>query len=187
MSAPLAVRWNELCSRLGVQPKQFGFLLAATALTVAALGAKSMFKPARASAAAAVRVDSNASSAPAPVLAARQRVELVLESRPVRDPFRPFFINPDAVPGAAPSAGVATGAPAPAGLHLRAIIAGEFAVIGEETVAVGDEVTDSEGHHFIVEEIQERRVVLREGGRRAELGYASTGRASDKSTKGTRK
>ena len=111
----------------------------------------------------------------------------MLESRPVRDPFRPFFINPDAVPGAAPSAGVATGAPAPAGLHLRAIIAGEFAVIGEETVAVGDEVTDSEGHHFIVEEIQERRVVLREGGRRAELGYASTGRASDKSTKGTRK
>lgn len=106
---------------------------------------------------------------------------------PVRDPFRPFFINPDAVPGAAPGAGVATGAPAPAGLHLRAIIAGEFAVIGEETVAVGDEVTDSEGHHFVVEEIQERRVVLREGGRRAELGYASTGRASDKSTKGTRK
>ena len=187
MSAPLAVRWNELCSRLGVQPKQFGFLLAATALTVAALGAKTVFKPARATAAAAVRVDSSASSAVVPVLAARQRVELVLESRPIRDPFRPFFINPDAVPGAAPSAGVATGAAAPAGLHLRTIIAGEFAVIGEETVAVGDEVSDSEGHRFVVEEIQERRVVLREGGRRAELGYASAGRASDKSTKGTRK
>ncbi len=187
MSAPLAVRWNELCSRLGVQPKQFGFLLAATALTVAALGAKTVFKPARANAVVAVSVDFSASSPAVAALTARPRVELVLESHPIRDPFRPFFINPDAIPGAAPSAGVATGAPAPAGLHLRAIIAGEFAVIGEETVAVGDEVTDSEGHHFVVEEIQERRVVLREGGRRAELGYASAGRASDKSTKGTRK
>jgi len=187
MSAPIAVRWNELCNRLGVKPKQFGFLIAATALTVAALGAKTVFKPARANAVVAVSVDSSASSPAVAALTARPRVELVLESRPIRDPFRPFFINPDAVPGATPSVGVATGAPAPAGLHLRAIIAGEFAVIGEETVAVGDEVIDSEGHHFVIEEIQERRVVLREGGRRAELGYASAGRASEKSTKGARK
>lgn len=187
MSAPIAVRWNELCNRLGVKPKQFGFLIAATALTVAALGAKTVFKPARASAEAAIPMDPAASINSVPAIAARQRVELVLESRPVRDPFRPFFINVNAVPSTAPSAGVAIGAPAPAGLYLRAIIAGEFAVIGEDTVAVGDEVTDNEGHHFVIEEIQERRVVLREGGRRAELGYASAGRASEKSTKGARK
>lgn len=45
-------------------------------------------------------------------------------------------------------------------------------MIGEETVGVGDELVDGEGRRFTVEEIQERRVVLREGGRRAELGYA---------------
>jgi hypothetical protein len=169
MSAPIAVQWNALCNRLGVQPKQFGFLLAATSLTVAALAAKTVFKPAKASASSSLRAEAAApTNAPALVAATRQRVELVLESRPQRD-------------------AVIANSPAPAGLHLRAIIAGEFAVIGEETVAVGDEVTDNDGHRFVVEEIQERRVVLREGGRRAELGYASTGRMSEKSAKGVRK
>lgn len=188
MSAPIAVRWNALCNRLGVQPKQFGFLLAATSLTVAALAAKTVFKPAKASASSSLRAEAAApTNTPALVAATRQRVELVLESRPQRDPFRPFFISPDAIPGAVPSSAVIANSPAPAGLHLRAIIAGEFAVIGEETVAVGDEVTDNDGHRFVVEEIQERRVVLRDGGRRAELGYASTGRMSEKSAKGVRK
>jgi hypothetical protein len=64
-------------------------------------------------------------------------------------------------------------------------------VIGEETVGVGDEVVDVEGRRFTVEEIQERRVVLREGGRRAELGYAlgrrSGGAAAAPPTKGASK
>lgn len=187
MSAPIASRWTELCSRLGVQPKQFAILSAAVCLTVGALGLKTVFKPAKAVAASEVDVNP-ASESSSPVAAiARHRVELVLESHPVRDPFRPFFMSTETSNAPTPSAGVATGAPAPAGLHLRAIIAGEYAVIGEETVAVGDEVSDSNGRRFVVEEIQERRVVLRDGGRRAELGYASTGRASEKSTKGARK
>jgi hypothetical protein len=104
----------------------------------------------------------------------RPTVELSLEVRPARDPFRPFFLSADPAPAAGAKGATATGATAapPAGLALRAIIAGEYAVIGEETVGVGDEVVDTEGRHFTVEEIQERRVVLREGGRRAELGYA---------------
>jgi hypothetical protein len=76
------------------------------------------------------------------------------------------------------------------GLLLRAIIAGEYAVIGEETVGVGDELVDGEGRRFTVEEIQERRVVLREGGRRAEIGYAriaSKGASAPAAGKGGRK
>jgi hypothetical protein len=116
-------------------------------------------------------------------------VELVLESRPARDPFRPFFLAADAAPEhAAPGqpAAPVVAAPAPTGLSLRAIIAGEYAVIGEQTVGVGDEVTDGEGRRFAVEEIHERRVVLREGGRRTELGYALPGAARG-AAKGVRK
>ena len=197
MSDSMQRRWADLCARLGVKPRQFAALLAITAVAVGALGVKSALKPAkaRAAAAAAVAAKSGAPDEAAPDAGARSErgavVELVLESRPARDPFRPFFLSADAVPepsaaGQAPAPAVAAAAPAPTGLSLRAIIAGEYAVIGEQTVGVGDEVTDGEGRRFTVEAIHERRVVLREGGRRAELGYAMPGAARG-AAKGVRK
>ena len=63
---------------------------------------------------------------------------------------------------------------------------GAFAIKGIRLERVGDEVTDGEGRRFTVAEIHERRVVLREGGRRAELGYAVPGAARG-AQKGARK
>ena len=175
MSAPLAVRWHQLCDRLGVKPKQFATLIAVATVSVGAVAAKSMLKPAKAAASVAV-VAASPAAAPRIADAPRARIELTLETRPARDPFRPFFMVAEAAPAQGSTGGTASNvtgnAPAPSGLLLRAIIAGEYAVIGEETVGVGDELVDGEGRRFTVEEIQERRVVLREGGRRAEIGYA---------------
>jgi hypothetical protein len=175
VSAPLAIRWQQLCDRLGVKPKQFATLIAVAAVSVGAVAAKSMLKPAKAAASVAVVAPAPA-AAPRIVDAPRARMELTLETRPARDPFRPFFMVAEAAPAQGSTGGTASNvtgnAPAPSGLLLRAIIAGEYAVIGEETVGVGDELVDGEGRRFTVEEIQERRVVLREGGRRAEIGYA---------------
>ena len=176
MSAPLAVRWHQLCDRLGVKPKQFATLIAVATVSVGAMATKAVFKPSKAAASVAV-VAAAPAAAPRIVEAPRARIELTLETRPARDPFRPFFMVAEAAPaqgstGGSTAPNVAGNAAAPSGLLLRAIIAGEYAVIGEETVGVGDELVDGEGRRFTVEEIQERRVVLREGGRRAELGYA---------------
>lgn len=193
MSAPLAIRWQQLCDRLGVKPKQFGTLIAVATVSVGAVAAKSMLKPAKAAASVAVVAPAPA-AAPRIVDAPRARMELTLETRPARDPFRPFFMVADAAPAQGSTGGTASNvtgnAPAPSGLLLRAIIAGEYAVIGEETVGVGDELVDGEGRRFTVEEIQERRVVLREGGRRAEIGYAriaAKGASASSAGKGGRK
>lgn len=193
MSAPLAVRWQQLCDRLGVKPRQFATLIAVATVSVGAVAAKSMLKPAKAAASVAV-VAAAPAAAPRIVDAPRARMELTLETRPARDPFRPFFMVAEAAPAQGSTGGAASNvtgnAPAPSGLLLRAIIAGEYAVIGEETVGVGDELVDGEGRRFTVEEIQERRVVLREGGRRAEIGYAriaAKGASAPAAGKGGRK
>jgi len=193
VSAPLAIRWQQLCDRLGVKPKQFATLIAVATVSVGAVAAKSMLKPAKAAASVAV-VAAAPAAAPRIVDAPRARMELTLETRPARDPFRPFFMVAEAAPAQGSTGGTASNvtgnAPAPSGLLLRAIIAGEYAVIGEETVGVGDELVDGEGRRFTVEEIQERRVVLREGGRRAEIGYAriaAKGASASSAGKGGRK
>ena len=46
-------QWNDVCQRLGVQPRQFAILLAVLALGVGGLVAKSAFGPRAASASAA--------------------------------------------------------------------------------------------------------------------------------------
>jgi len=189
VSAPLAVRWHQLCDRLGVKPKQFATLIAVATVSVGAMATKAVFKPSKAAASVAV-VAAAPAAAPRIVDAPRARIELTLETRPARDPFRPFFMVAEAAPAPGSTGGttasVAGNAAAPSGLLLRAIIAGEYAVIGEETVGVGDELVDGEGRRFTVEEIQERRVVLREGGRRAELGYARVAAKGASATAGAK-
>jgi hypothetical protein len=183
-----------------VKPKQFGILVAVCAVAIGALGAKAFLKPRAAGAAvakapAAAPAPAAPSAAPGPSGAVQvatpgnvRTVQLTLETRPARDPFRPFFLvaTPAAAPGPtgmAPASAPAV--PAPKGLVLKAIVAGELAVINDETVGVGDEVVDPDGKTFVVEEIQERRVVLREGGRRAELGYAATSKKRPQTAAGS--
>lgn len=195
MSASASVRWQSACDRLGVKPRQFAVLLTVTVVAVGALAAKTALKPSSAKAAAPAALPAQpASREPSAAMQASagpvRTVELVLEAKPARDPFRPFFLVADVAPAQSAAAIGRAGAPgpsatAPAGLPLRAIIAGEYAVIGEHTVGVGDEVIDGDGRRFVVEEILERRVVLREGSRRAELGYAAP--RPQAAQKGTRK
>lgn len=192
MSAALSERWESACGRLGVKPRQFAVLLAVTVTAVAALAARSMLRPSR-SAPAPVAAAGPASVA-APAAAERLPVvEVALESRPARDPFRPFFMiaeAADALPAPAAGGGASLPQPlaaaGPSGLELRAAIAGELAVVGEQTVGIGDELVDDSGRRFTVEAILERRVVLREGGRRTEIGYAQSG-AGRGAPKGGRK
>ncbi len=199
----LASRWNDLCARLGVKPRQFAVLLGATAIAVGALGAKSFVnsrrtpraRPAAAAVAAPQGPQADGVDGPQPggtwstgggPRTATMRCEL--QVRPARDPFKPFFLVQDAAPaGSAP--GGASGpqltatAAAPAGLSLRAVIAGEYAVIGEDTVGVGGSTVDADGVSWSVEEIHERHVIVSDGARRAQLGYGQARAAS----KGARK
>ena len=186
MSAALSAQWGSACARLGVKPRQFAVLLSVTAVAVAALAARNALRPARPAKAAAPVAEAAQRATPAERLPV---VELSLETRPARDPFRPFFLLADAAQdaGSAPvpaqaggAAAAAPGTAAPAGLSLRAAIAGELAVVGEQTVGIGDELVDDAGRRFTVEEIHERRVVLREGMRRTELGYAQAAKAAAK-------
>jgi hypothetical protein len=99
-----------------------------------------------------------------------------LQSRPARDPFRPFFLVQESSPagaaaGTASPASQAALAAAPAGLSLRAVIAGEFAVVGDDTVGVGGTTVDADGVSWTVQEIHERHVIVTDGARRAQLGY----------------
>lgn len=186
-----AKRWDDLCARLGVKPRQFAVLCGATVLAVAALGAKSMINSKRtprarpAAAAVAAPQDPQAEGVDGPQpggtmstgggpRTATMRCEL--QSRPARDPFRPFFLVQESSPagaaaGTASPASQAALAAAPAGLSLRAVIAGEFAVVGDDTVGVGGTTVDADGVSWTVQEIHERHVIVTDGARRAQLGY----------------
>lgn len=198
-----ASRWNDLCARLGVKPRQFAVLVGATAIAVGALGAKSVINSKRtprarpAATATAVPQDPQAEGVDGPQpggtwsTGGGPRVPTMrceLQVRPARDPFKPFFLVQDAAPagsapGTAPGSKASATAAAPAGLSLRAVIAGEYAVIGEDTVGVGGSTVDADGVSWSVEEIHERHVIVSDGARRAQLGYGQVRAAS----KGARK
>jgi len=199
----IASRWNDLCARLGVKPRQFAALVGATAIAVGALGAKSIInskrtpraRPAAAATAAPQDPQADGVNGPQPggtwstgggPRTATMRCEL--QVRPARDPFKPFFLVQDAAPadsasGPVPGSRAPASGAAPAGLSLRAVIAGEYAVVGEDTVGVGGSTVDADGVSWTVEEIHERHVIVSDGARRAQLGYGQVRAAS----KGARK
>lgn len=202
MSSP-ASRWNEVCERLGVKPKQFAVLVGATAIAVGALGTKSIINSKRtprarpAAAASTAPQDPQADGVDGPQPGGTwstgggprtATVRCELQVRPARDPFKPFFLvqesaSAESGSGAAPGSPSSPTAAAPAGLSLRAVIAGEYAVVGEDTVGVGGTAVDADGVSWTVEEIHERHVIVSDGARRAQLGYGQARAAS----KGARK
>jgi hypothetical protein len=202
VSSP-ASRWNEVCERLGVKPKQFAVLVGATAIAVGALGTKSIINSKRtprarpAAAASTAPQDPQADGVDGPQPGGTwstgggprtATVRCELQVRPARDPFKPFFLvqesaSAESGSGAAPGSPSSPTAAAPAGLSLRAVIAGEYAVVGEDTVGVGGTAVDADGVSWTVEEIHERHVIVSDGARRAQLGYGQARAAS----KGARK
>lgn len=182
MTKAIARRWTAACERLGVQPKQFGVLVGATVLAIGALAARSALAPSkrggppRTAATAAAEAGSAGAATPTAHVRPATTVRCALQSRPARDPFRTFVELPGAAAGDGPS-GMPLAA-APAGLALRAVIAGELAVIGDHTLGIGGTVADAQGAEWTVESIGERAVILSDGARRAQLGYAAAPRAA---------
>lgn len=194
-------QWNQLCVRLGVQPKQFATLLAVMVLGVGALVVKSAFGPRSASAAttarrgpdaSAPRTGTDASAQPAAArttktstktaptgdAAVRRLVEMRFERSASRDPFKPWnepapaavpvaakaLVRSDATPGVLP------------GLPLKAVVRGELAVFGDQTVRVGDAVALPDGTFARIRQIGDRSVTVDIDGRVVDVQFgASTG------------
>lgn len=175
--------YDAFCSRLGVKPKQFSILLAITILATGGLGVRMFLKPRAATAAtatdkkrpaAASKGDSTEKTSSGPTLSETlDPLEIVLDTRPSRNPFQPFFLyQPDQKAGGA-SAAAAPVQAAPKGLTLQAVMKGELAVINGETYAVGDAILDTDGKEFVITEILERTVHVRQGSHTTEVRYSS--------------
>lgn len=190
-------QWNDLCQRLGVQPRQFAVLLAVLALGVGGLLVKSAFGPRAASASAAPipkapvaapeapeasapvakserSVTSNAASKPQ-AGASRRVVEMTFERTPSRDPFKPWnapapvtetapakaLVRMDATPGVLP------------GLPLKAVVRGELAVFGDQTVRVGDAVGLPDGTFARIKVIGDRTVTVDHDGQMIDVQFGA--------------
>ncbi len=192
----LKTGWNALCSRMGVKPKQFGALLAVLVVSVGGLGLKAMTGPRKAGAAVpaapAPRVDAGAKptakaangTRTAPSAAgARRVIECSMERVPARDPFRAWGLPEPVAPAAAPVARP-TGDAEPGllpGLPLRAVLRGELAVFGDQTVRPGDSISLPDGSFARVRVIGDRSVTVDWGGRGIDVmfggGTAAPGKA----------
>lgn len=155
--------WNDLCSKLGVNPKQFALL---GGVMIAAVGLL-MFKvagPAKPAKAAAAKPGPVA-AAPAP--ARPKPIEFVLEEHPSGNPFAPLaFSAPEAVRQAQAGSTATPVAAAPPSFDLTATLSGEFAVINGRTVRRGDIVVEgSTGISWVVREIGLRHAELESDGR----------------------
>ncbi len=104
MSA-ISTQWTDLCSRFNVKPKQFAMLLIITVGALGVLGVKVfVLKPKKASAtpsSAAVAprggekqtaAEGAPSSSSAPLSHGLPVISVNLETKPMRDPFEPFFV-----------------------------------------------------------------------------------------------
>lgn len=183
--------WSDLCRRLGVQPKQFGALLAVLVVAVGVLGAKFVLGPARA--AAAIATPDAPAPAVAPATAATTRPETAksvtkrtlsrtdLPQSCERDPFRLWMlpepvVAPKAAASPAPSASTPGVLP---GLALKAVVRGELAVFGDQTARVGDAVALPDGTFAEVVSIGDRAVTVVWDGRTLDVRLGGgTGTAS---------
>lgn len=175
--------WNAMCSRMGVKPKQFGALLAVLVVSVGGLGLKATSGPRKAGAAVSAspaaakprpetaakpgaRSASGSKPAPAPQ-GTRRVVECSLERVPARDPFRAWGL-PEPVAATAAPVARPTGDAEPGllpGLPLRAVLRGELAVFGDQTVRPGDSISLPDGSFARVRVIGDRSVTVDWGGR----------------------
>jgi pyruvate/2-oxoglutarate dehydrogenase complex dihydrolipoamide acyltransferase (E2) component len=172
--------WNGVCQRLGVQPRQFGALLAVLGVSVGVLVAKFSFGPANASAStqAPAAASPPAASAPAPSAptkvtapAKRPVIRAELPQSCERDPFH-LWMLPDSAPATAPVQIAALAASAPGvlpGLALKAVVRGELAVFGDQTARVGDAVELPDGSFAEVRSIGDRTVQVAWDGRTLDI------------------
>jgi hypothetical protein len=186
--------WKELCGRLGVQPKQFATLLAVMVVAVGGLGIKMAAGGPRKAAAASTTRAKPAKTAPAPATASTQArvvtgeaqptqrksasrrvIEVTLDRDPARDPFRPWGVpEPSEAPAqhAAPVSTIAAPGYLP-GVVLKAVVPGELAVFGDQTVRQGDAVALPDGTFARVTAIRSRTVTVDWNGRPLDVNFGS--------------
>ena len=184
--------WTDLCTRMGVQPRQFGGLLAVLVVAVGVLALKFSFAPAKAAAGApAASKSTEPKQPPKPTAAAKSQstqpikrtvVKVELAHACERDPFRMWML-PDAAPALAPSAATAA-APVVAtpgvlpGLPLKAVVRGELAVFGDQTARVGDAVALPDGSFAEIRGIGDRVVTVVWDGRTFDVRFGGSGSPS---------
>ena len=188
-------QWNMLSERLGVKPKQFAVLLGVLAIAVVGLGLKyapsgsqvmpqaSIEKLATDTAANQNQTGeprvSTVSFAGAETPVSAQIIEMTLDSTPSRDPFRAVgapeveatkvaytpVVAPTKTPGLLP------------GMMLKAVIRGELAVFGDQTVRIGDAIALPDGTFASVRAIADRSVTVEYDGRLIEVCFGAASQA----------
>ena len=184
-------QWNLLSERLGVKPKQFAVLLGVLAIAVVGLGLKyapsgsqvmpqaSIEKLATDTAANQNQTGeprvSTVSFAGAETPVSAQIIEMTLDSTPSRDPFRAVgapeveatkvaytpVVAPTKTPGLLP------------GMMLKAVIRGELAVFGDQTVRIGDAIALPDGTFASVRAIADRSVTVEYDSRLIEVCFGA--------------
>jgi hypothetical protein len=183
-------QWNDLCVRLGVQPKQFGGLLVVLVVATTVLVAKFSMTPGKATAgtpAAARQASTKAQPKPAAKGSAKAEVKPVkrtvvkadLVQVSDRDPFHLWMVpEPTPAPVAAAPAAPSSVASAPGvlpGLPLKAVVRGELAVFGDQTARVGDAVGLPDGTFAEIKAIGDRVVTVAWDGRTFDVRFGGSG------------
>lgn len=171
-------QWNLLSARLGVKPRQFAILSGVLSVAVFALGLRFAPRPAQkipqtVAVNSSTQMSTNqipssdirsttvsfagADSQPTP-----QMIEMTFDRSPTRDPFKAFgapeveqaktsftpTVPQTKTPGMLP------------GLMLKAVIRGELAVFGDQTVRIGDALALPDGTFASVRAIADRSVTV---------------------------
>jgi hypothetical protein len=171
-------QWNLLSARLGVKPRQFAILSGVLSVAIFALGLRFAPRPAQkipqtVAVNSSTQMSTNqipssdirsttvsfagADSQPTP-----QIIEMTFDRSPTRDPFKAFGA-PEVEPVKTSFTPVAAQTKTPGllpGLMLKAVIRGELAVFGDQTVRIGDALALPDGTFASVRAIADRSVTV---------------------------
>ncbi|NBX25600.1 MAG: hypothetical protein EBQ99_06055 [Planctomycetes bacterium] len=192
--------WNETCERLGVKPKQFAALLAVLVVAVSVLGVRMMGGSRRAPKPQTVAARPAPAATPAhhevravsmrkPEIPVGPVAEVSLHGSVARDPFRAWDAPATAVVREGAATRVASGTTEPGalpGLVLRAVVKGELAVFGEQTVRKGQSLMVGEEGLARVIEIGDRSVIVEFAGRSLEVWLGAAAEKPEKLAGGFR-
>ena len=197
-------QWNLLSERLGVQPKQFAVLLGVLAIAVGGLGFKFAPRPAQKSSQVSVAkpitgvapnkskaIDSHATTVSysgADSEPASRVIEMSFDNNPARNPFKIVsapeveatkvaytpVVAPTKMPGLLP------------GMMLKAVIRGELAVFGDQTVRIGDAIALPDGTFASVRAIADRSVTVDYDNRVIEVCFGAASQSKAASANGVK-
>ena len=197
-------QWNLLSERLGVKPKQFAMLLGVLAVAVVGLGLKFAPRPAQKSPPVSVAKtttdipvnQSQTNDSHATTVAysgtdsepATHMIEMTFDRAPARDPFKAVgapeveaakvaytpVVAPTKTPGLLP------------GMMLKAVIRGELAVFGDQTVRIGDAIALPDGTFASVRAIADRSVTVDYDGRVIEVCFGAASQSKAASASGVK-